>query len=489
MADERNNLTPVNEWTDVTQIEQNDYVLGGAGQVSNLQAQALLNRTFFLKNLIDNLITQIEIKDQAQDDAIDSKVAIADIVNNTSTTTEGKVLDGRVGKTLKDLIDTNYNTLDTAIGLRILKSDIVTNYTTNSTTKVVSASVAYQLKALIDGKQPAGSYVLTSNVVNNTTTTASGKVLDGRVGKTLADLINSNVTTLNNAISQKIAKTDISTSYVNSATKVPSASLIYSLKALVDSKQPAGSYVLTSNVVNNTTTTASGKVLDGRVGKTLADTISSNYTTLNTNKVNKTDIVDNLTTNDATKVLSAKQGKVLNDKLISSVPIGTVLPYFGADSNLPATFQKCAGQTLTKASYSELFNAFLSAGMVSSSATSFVVPDLRKRYLKGSIRNDSAGYIGRFLNEKLPNITGALGVSQLMWNDQNLIDYGGAIRFIGGDGSGIMADGGSPGIQLRKATFRASDSNSIYGVGSQTGDGGQNVIPFSCIVNWIIRVK
>lgn len=405
MADERNNLTPVNEWTDVTQIEQNDYVLGGAGQVSNLQAQALLNRTFFLKNLIDNLITQIEIKDQAQDDAIDSKVAIADIVNNTSTTTEGKVLDGRVGKTLKDLIDTNYNTLDTAIGLRILKSDIVTNYTTNSTTKVVSASVAYQLKALIDGKQPAGSYVLTSNVVNNTTTTASGKVLDGRVGKTLAD------------------------------------------------------------------------------------TISSNYTTLNTNKVNKTDIVDNLTTNDATKVLSAKQGKVLNDKLISSVPIGTVLPYFGADSNLPATFQKCAGQTLTKASYSELFNAFLSAGMVSSSATSFVVPDLRKRYLKGSIRNDSAGYIGRFLNEKLPNITGALGVSQLMWNDQNLIDYGGAIRFIGGDGSGIMADGGSPGIQLRKATFRASDSNSIYGVGSQTGDGGQNVIPFSCIVNWIIRVK
>ena len=52
-----------------------------------------------------------------------------------------------------------------------------------------------------------------------------------------------------------------------------------------------------------------------------------------------------------------------------------------------------------------------------------------------------------------------------------------------------MGDGGSAAIQLKKATFRASDSNYIYGVGSQTGDGGQSVIPLSCIVNWIIRVK
>ena len=313
------------------------------------------------------------------------------------------------------------------------------NYTTTIAGKVLDARVAVSLKTLIDGKQPSGSYVLTSNVVNVLNTTVTGKVLDARAGKTLNDTITSNYNTLN---TNKVNKSDIVTNYTtNNTSKVLAASVGVSLKALIDTK------------------------------------------------INTSNIADNLTTNDATKVLSAKQGKILNEKLLSSIPVGSVLPYFGADSSLPSTFQKCAGQTLTKASYPELFNAFLSAGMVSSSATSFVVPDLRRRYLKGAIRNDSAGYIGRLLNEKLPNINGALGVSQLMWSEQNLIDYGGAIRFIGGDGRGWMGDGGSAAIQLKKATFRASDSNYIYGVGSQTGDGGQSVIPLSCIVNWIIRVK
>ena len=434
------NITPVDNWSDIPQIEQTDYVLGGEGQIANQQAQALANRTENLKNTVTSNKTTQDNKNDSIDAAINdlntNKVNKSDIVNNATTTASGKVLDGRMGKTLNDTITSNYNTLNTN---KVNKSDVVNNYTTTTAGKVLDARVAVSLKTLIDGKQPSGSYVLTSNIVNNATTTVSGKVLDGRMGKTLNDAIVSNYNTLN---TNKINKSDIVANYTtNNSSKVLAASVGVLLKALIDTK------------------------------------------------INTSNIADNLTTNDATKVLSAKQGKILNEKLLSSIPVGSVLPYFGADSSLPSTFQKCAGQTLTKASYPELFNAFLSAGMVSSSATSFVVPDLRRRYLKGAIRNDSAGYIGRLLNEKLPNINGALGVSQLMWSEQNLIDYGGAIRFIGGDGRGWMGDGGSAAIQLKKATFRASDSNYIYGVGSQTGDGGQSVIPLSCIVNWIIRVK
>ena len=434
------NITPVDNWSDIPQIEQTDYVLGGEGQVANQQAQALANRIENLKNTVTSNKTTQDNKNDSIDAAINdlntNKVNKSDIVNNATTTASGKVLDARMGKILNDTITSNYNTLNTN---KVNKSDVVNNYTTTIAGKVLDARVAVSLKTLIDGKQPSGSYVLTSNVVNVLNTTVTGKVLDARAGKTLNDTITSNYNTLN---TNKVNKSDIVTNYTtNNTSKVLAASVGVSLKALIDTK------------------------------------------------INTSNIADNLTTNDATKVLSAKQGKILNEKLLSSIPVGSVLPYFGADSSLPSTFQKCAGQTLTKASYPELFNAFLSAGMVSSSATSFVVPDLRRRYLKGAIRNDSAGYIGRLLNEKLPNINGALGVSQLMWSEQNLIDYGGAIRFIGGDGRGWMGDGGSAAIQLKKATFRASDSNYIYGVGSQTGDGGQSVIPLSCIVNWIIRVK
>lgn len=430
------NIIPVDNWSDIPQIEQTDYVLGGEGQIANQQAQALANRIENLKNTVTSNKTTQDNKNDSIDAAINdlntNKVNKSDVVNNATTTTSGKVLDARMGKTLNDTITSNYNTLNTN---KVNKSDVVNNYTTTTAGKVLDARVAVSLKTLIDGKQPSGSYVLTSNIVNNATTTVSGKVLDGRMGKTLNDAIVSNYNTLN---TNKINKSDIVANYTtNNTSKVLAASVGVSLKALIDTK------------------------------------------------INTSNIVDNLTTNDATKVLSAKQGKILNEKLLSSIPVGSVLPYFGADSSLPSTFQKCAGQTLTKASYPELFNAFLSAGMVSSSATSFIVPDLRRRYLKGAIRNDSAGYIGRLLNEKLPEISGS-------WrnNSNSGTEVSGCYYIINGDVNATTAEHAKRYTGCNKIIgFSASRSNSIYGVGSQTGDGGQSVIPLSCIVNWIIRVK
>ena len=442
------NITPVDNWSDIPQIEQTDYVLGGEGQIANQQAQALANRTENLKNTVTSNKTTQDNKNDSIDAAINdlntNKVNKSDIVNNATTTASGKVLDGRMGKTLNDIITSNYNTLNTN---KVNKSDVVNNYTTTTAGKVLDARVAVSLKTLIDGKQPSGSYVLTSNIVNNATTTVSGKVLDGRMGKTLNDAIVSNYNTLN---TNKVNKSDIADNLTtNNASKVLSAKQGYILKGLID--------------------------------------------TANTNinlKINKSDIADNLTTDSSTKVLSAKQGKLLNEKLLSSVPIGTVLPYFGTDSTLPSTFKACNGQTLTKASYTELFNVFLSSGMVSSSATAFTLPDLRHKYLKGSTRNDSSGYIGRTLQERLPDIKGGVSISQLHWSDSQLLAAGGAVRFIGGDGRGLIADGGSAAIQLKKGYFSASTSNSVYNDSIQQGQTAYNsIVPYSCNVNWIIRVK
>jgi len=51
------NLTPVSSLDDVYQIETTDVVLGGPGQVANSQAQALLNRTTFLNERSQKILT------------------------------------------------------------------------------------------------------------------------------------------------------------------------------------------------------------------------------------------------------------------------------------------------------------------------------------------------------------------------------------------------------------------------------------------------
>ena len=555
-----NNLTPIDEWSDVPQLEITDKVLGGAGQIANAQAQALANRSLNLKNIVESNKTTQDNKNLSIDSAIENlnsnKVNISDIVNNSTTTASGKVLDGRMGKTLNDAITSNYNTLNTN---KINKSDIVTNYTTNNNSKVLAASVAVSLKTLIDGKQASGSYVLTSNVVNNVTTTASGKVLDGRVGKTLNDTITSNYNTLN---TNKINKSDIVTNYTtNNTSKVASASVAYALKGLIDTK------VNTADIVNNTTTTASGKVLDGRVGKTLADSIASNVSNLNTainnrvlksdivnnttttasgkvldgrvgktlndlittantnitnlnnNKVNKSDIVTNYTTNNTSKVasasvayalkglidtantnitnlsnnkvnksdiinnltstatdkpLSANQGKILNEKIVSSVPIGTILPYLGSTSTPPTGFLWCNGATnLSKTTYANLFAVLGEAFSVS--ATTFRIPDLRQRFLEGHFAIGNNGALMGKYEAGLPDIT-ASGIPS--WDGQT---PSGAFYATESSYSRYpKSGGGGSATYFRGGAFSASRSNAIYGASIR-------VQPASQLVNFIIK--
>lgn len=73
------NLTPVNSFDDVIQLETNTVALGGVGGPMNAQAQALLNRTYYLKTIVDNLIV--------------------DALNSTDDT---KALSAKQGKALSD---------------------------------------------------------------------------------------------------------------------------------------------------------------------------------------------------------------------------------------------------------------------------------------------------------------------------------------------------------------------------------------------------
>ncbi|MEM8737264.1 MAG: phage tail protein [Planctomycetota bacterium] len=64
------------------------------------------------------------------------------------------------------------------------------------------------------------------------------------------------------------------------------------------------------------------------------------------------------------------------------VPIGTVLAYWGTEADLPPGFLPCAGQTLSKHDYSDLFEHFerFSATLPDER---FVLPDLRGEFIRG----------------------------------------------------------------------------------------------------------
>ncbi len=135
----------------------------------------------------------------------------SDVANNLTTTAEGKVLDARQGKALKDLIDTTNDLIDDAVKY----SDVANNLTTTTEGKVLDARQGKALKDMVDDA------LTSSDVANNLTTTAEGKVLDARQGKALKDMVDTALTS--------------------------------------------------SDVANNLTTTTEGKVLDARQGKALKD--------------------------------------------------------------------------------------------------------------------------------------------------------------------------------------------------------------------------
>ena len=83
-----------------------------------------------------------------------------------------------------------------------------------------------------------------------------------------------------------------------------------------------------------------------------------------------------------------KNGELFNSSVGDSIPIGTILPYFSATVSDPS-YLICNGGTYNRVDYIELANVL----GVTPTATTFQVPDLRDKFLKGK-NADSVGSTG-----------------------------------------------------------------------------------------------
>lgn len=62
-------LTEIVSYEPVYQIKTNDYIIGGANGIANLQARALVGRTNYLKRLLENLSEKVDAIDALPDDS------------------------------------------------------------------------------------------------------------------------------------------------------------------------------------------------------------------------------------------------------------------------------------------------------------------------------------------------------------------------------------------------------------------------------------
>jgi microcystin-dependent protein len=83
-----------------------------------------------------------------------------------------------------------------------------------------------------------------------------------------------------------------------------------------------------------------------------------------------------------------KNGEVFNSSVGDSIPIGTIMPFYSATVSDPS-YLICNGGTFNRADYIELANVL----GVSPTATTFQVPDLRDKFLKGK-NADNVGATG-----------------------------------------------------------------------------------------------
>lgn len=92
------------------------------------------------------------------------------------------------------------------------------------------------------------------------------------------------------------------------------------------------------------------------------------------------------------------------DALAGSVPVGTVLPYFGKEdgSDVPPGFLLPRGQVVGRAKYPVLFGKFGTRynGDVTVPSDSFRLPDLRNRFIQFASNSlDTQTRIGNYLDD------------------------------------------------------------------------------------------
>lgn len=73
----------------------------------------------------------------------------------------------------------------------------------------------------------------------------------------------------------------------------------------------------------------------------------------------------------------------------AGLPVGVIMPFGGAIADIPAGFLHCDGSTINRNDFSSLFAAIGIAHGYGDTATTFEIPDLRGRFLRG--QDNAAG--------------------------------------------------------------------------------------------------
>ena len=150
-----------------------------------------------------------------------------------------------------------------------------------------------------------------------------------------------------------------------------------------------------------------------------------------------------------------------------SMPIGSIIPFSG--NTIPVGFLVCDGQAVSKTKYVELYKIVGNLYGESGSEDTFLLPDLRDRFVQGA-----NGNLGTSKNAGLPNITGKF------YHDTNVKKtLEGAFSYTDGSSLNLANSATSTSGYV---TFDASKSNPIYG-------NSDTVQPPSVCLNYIIKAE
>lgn len=169
------------------------------------------------------------------------------------------------------------------------------------------------------------------------------------------------------------------------------------------------------------------------------------------------------------------------DASVYSLPIGSIIPFGGVI--LPTGFLLCDGQAVSKTKYVELYKIVGNLYGESGSEDTFLLPDLRDKFVQGA-----NGNLGTTKEAGLPNITGEVGYIKSIgdgsyWQGINIntgVFKSSQQTVRTSPTATTAAESTSHSQPPSTVVFKASDSNSIYG-------NSDTVQPPSVCLTFIIK--
>jgi microcystin-dependent protein len=206
--------------------------------------------------------------------------------------------------------------------------------------------------------------------------------------------------------------------------------------------------------------------------------------------VNATNAENAVHADTATHATTADSATTANSTAAAAngVPPGAIIPFGGATP--PTGFLLCDGSPVSRTTYSALFSSISTAWGSGNGSTTFNLPDLRGRFLRGTDHGvgRDPDRAGRAASASGGNAGDAVGSVE----DQQLASHGHAVNDPGHSHTVTYPVGGTGGstTNIPQGTPVTNDIRSTSG--STTGisigsTGGNETRPVNAGVNWIIK--